>query len=150
MKTVYKGPWSSSDVATFLQLARMPLRLACVGEDAYPRVVSVWFEYAEGQLLCASHRDAALVALLRKSSRVGFEVSANEPPYYGVRGQGDAQVSDSGGGEQLQTLIERYLGDTNGGLSSWLLSRADEEVLIAINPTRFFSWDYRDRMETVN
>lgn len=149
MKPVCKGPWTISEVATFLQSARMPLRIACMGSDAYPRVVSVWFEYEDGKLFCASHRDAALIRLLRKCARVGFEVSANEPPYYGVRGQADAQISDTGGGELLQQLIARYLGDTNADLSSWLLSRSDEELLIELTPVRYFSWDYRDRMEAV-
>ena len=91
-----------------------------------------------------------LVKLLRASAKVGFEVSPNEPPYHGVRGQGTVTLHDEGAEEILESVIDRYLADSNNDLAKWLLSRKEEEVLIELQPQRFFSWDYRNRMEPVS
>lgn len=147
MSAKLKGPWSLEEIAQFLADTRYPLRLACVGDDGYPRVVSVWFTYLEGKLFCASHKSSHLVALLRSGARVGFEVAPNSPPYYGVRGQGDAVLADEGGAQMLEQLLDRYLGGQDSPLAKWLLSRSEDEILITITPRRWFSWDYRQRME---
>ncbi|WP_170287363.1 pyridoxamine 5'-phosphate oxidase family protein [Halioglobus maricola] len=142
-----KGPWELQKIHNWLGENRYPLRVACVGDDGYPRVVSLWFTFRDGKFHCVSHRDSPLVKLLRKAPKVGFEISPNQPPYCGVRGQGDAVLSSDGAADNLLLAIDRYLGDGNQSLATWLLSRVDEEVTITITPSRFFSWDYRSRMD---
>ena len=149
MDIAIAGPWQRAEIDSYLGSSRVPLRLACVGSDSFPRVVSVWFAYSDGKFLCASHRDSSLVKLLARSPKVGFEVAPEKPPYHGVRGQGIAEISGEGGAETLKALIDHYLGESNESLAQWLLSRADDEVLIRIEVQRFFSWDYRKRMEQV-
>ena len=147
MSASLKGPWSQDEISRFLTETRYPLRLACVAQDGYPRVVSVWFTYLDGKLYCASHKSSQLTALLRANNRVGFEVAPNDPPYFGVRGQGNAVLAGEGGAAMLEQLLARYLGGQDSHLAKWLLSRSEDEVLITITPRRWFSWDYRDRME---
>ena len=142
------GPWGVDEVAQWLGECRFPIRLACTAADGFPRVVSVWFLYKEGSFFSVSHRNSSLVKLLAASPRVGFEVSPNEPPYHGVRGQGMATLISEGAGDVLNQVIDRYLGETNSSLAQWLLSRVDDEVIIKVEPQRFFSWDYRNRMES--
>ncbi len=145
-----KGPWSEQQINEFLTSATFPLRLATVGKDGFPRVVSVWY-IADGlNLQCVSHRDSQLVKLLRGNDRVGFEVAPNEPPYHGVRGQGNATLVPLGDRDTLDSLIDRYLGGRESSVANWLLSRREEEMLIQIAPTRLFSWDYRERMSDVS
>ncbi len=145
-----KGPWSERQIDEFLTGATFPLRLATVGKDGFPRVVSVWY-IADGLTLqCVSHRDSQLVKLLRGNDRVGFEVAPNEPPYHGVRGQGNATLVPLGERDTLDSLIDRYLGGRESTVANWLLSRREEEMLIQIAPTRLFSWDYRERMSDVS
>jgi hypothetical protein len=98
-------------------------------------------------LYCVSHRESSLVALLRRNERVGFEIAPNEPPYHGVRGQGTATLQALGDDDTLRVLLQRFLGGVDSKLARWLLSRSDEEMLISIQPQRWFSWDYRERME---
>lgn len=144
-----KGPWTESQVSEFCANARYPLRLAAVGKDGFPRVVSVWY-LADGlKFFCVSHRESQLVKLLAANERVGFEVAPNEPPYHGVRGQGTAALSPLGDRETLDRLIDRYLGDAQSSVANWLLSRKAEEVVIQITPSRLFAWDYRERMSDV-
>jgi len=141
-----KGPWDREQVDTFLTQSMFPLRLGCVAEDGFPRVVSVWYGYDGGQLRCVSHRTSQLVHWLQRCDRVGFELGPNEPPYYGVRGKGIARLEADAGGEVLGQMLQRYLGGADSELGKWLLSRSKDEVLIAIEPLRLFSWDYRERM----
>jgi nitroimidazol reductase NimA-like FMN-containing flavoprotein (pyridoxamine 5'-phosphate oxidase superfamily) len=146
MAGVCSGSWSRQQVDEFLVAVTVPIRLACTGADGFPRVVSLWFQYQEGGIHCVTHQDSKLVALLRREQRVGFEVSPNDPPYHGVRGQGMATLQPLGEADTLAVLLERYLGGLESGLAKWLLSRSHEEILVRIDPTRLFSWDYRERM----
>jgi nitroimidazol reductase NimA-like FMN-containing flavoprotein (pyridoxamine 5'-phosphate oxidase superfamily) len=149
MSIALKGPWSQEQVDEYLHATRIPLRLACIGADGFPRVVSLWYRYREGQIYCVSHRSSKLIAMLRENGRVGFEVGPNEPPYCGVRGQGLARLSVLGGGKELESMLERYLGGSDSELGRWLLSRSTHEMVISIDPVRLFSWDYRGRMSDV-
>ncbi len=146
-----RGPWSIVDIEEYLAASVLPLRLSCVGVDGYPRVVSVWYRYQREHLCCVSHGKSSLVALLNGNNKVGFELAPNEPPYCGVRGQGLAVVSPlSADDETLDQLLERYVGGSESQLAKWLLSRREEEMLIRIRPSRWFSWDYRDRMADIS
>lgn len=150
MPTTLKGPWNLRQIEQFLDDVNFPLRLACTSRDGYPRVVSVWYACRNGALLCVSHRKSALVKLLQQDPRVGFEVSPNDPPYHGVRGQGTASLAPLGDDDVLETLLDRYLGQQESRVGNWLLARKDEEVLITVRPERMFSWDYRQRMADIS
>ena len=146
MTITLKGPWDKARIDAFLQDSTFPLRLACVGDDGFPRVVSVWYGYDGEYLRCVSHRSSQLVSLLQRCDRVGFELAPNEPHYHGVRGQGIATLDSDADGAVLGQMLQRYLGGADSKLGNWLLSRAEDEVLITIAPVRLFSWDYRERM----
>ena len=141
-----KGSWNRRQLDEFLRSQQIPIRLASIGSDGFPRVLALWYFYGEEKLYCVSHQSSALVKILKKNTSVGFEVSPNEPPYFGVRGQAVANLSRNGAAEMLTRLLERYLGDLESRLAKWLLSRKEEEMLITLSPSRFHTWDYRERM----
>ena len=144
-----KGPWNERELAAFLRSQYFQIRLASVATDGFPRVLSLWYFYADAKLYCVSQKTSALSKILMKNDCIGFEVSPNEPPYYGVRGQGIASLSKKGASDALAQLIDRYCGGTQSSLASWLLSRKEEERLITITHTRYYCWDYRERMADV-
>lgn len=148
MKIELSGPWNQKEVDAYLADAQYPVRLSCVAADGYPRVVSLWYRYQQASLYCVTHRASKIAGLLASNDRVGFEVSPNEPPYLGVRGQGIATLAPLEDRSMFQGLLEHYLGDTDSDLARWLLARSEEEVVIRIQPKRLFSWDYRHRMKT--
>jgi hypothetical protein len=90
--------------------------------------------------------NADVVRFLRNDSEVAFEISTNEPPYRGVRGNGTASMSPDREKATLRTLVERYLGGTDSALAEWLLSDEREEIRIRIQPHEMYSWDYTERM----
>lgn len=142
--TIRSGPWSSDDVTDYLQSSVIPLRLASAGKHLL--VQSLWFEFDGTSLWCASQSDSVLVRRLRKDDRVGFEVSADQPPYRGVRGHGRAHLDPPRAADLLPRLIERYLGSGPSPLADWLLSRIDSEIAIRIDGLTVSSWDYSARM----
>ena len=80
MNLELSGPWDLHQIGAYLTDNTFPLRLSCVGEDGFPRVVSVWFHFDGERFQCVSHESSQLVRLLRGDERVGFEVAPNEPP----------------------------------------------------------------------
>jgi len=140
------GPWDRAQVARFLDRTAVPMRIAVNGSQGFPVLASLWFLPDGDDLLCATSPRARLVALLREDPRCGFEVSPDQPPYRGVRGRATASLSQDGGGPLLERLLKRYGIPRDGGLARWLLTRADEEVVITLSPRRLLSWDYSRRM----
>ena len=141
-----KGPWSSDQIHHFLRDVRIPVRIACHGASGFPLIASLWFDWQEARLWCATQRGASVASLLTADPRCAFEVSVEAPPYRGVRGTGIVTLHHDRGEEVLRRLIERYLGDEDSKLTRFLLSRVDRETAIAIEPHTLVSWDYRERM----
>lgn len=142
----YSGPWSEAKVAEFLSDATIPMRIAANTPGGFPVIVSLWFLHEGDELLAAVHRDARLVKRLREDARCGFEIAVNDPPYQGVRGQGEARLEADGARDLLERLLLRYLDSTDSTLGRFLLSRADEELVVRLQPAWIASWDYSDRM----
>ncbi len=141
-----RSAWSASEVERFLETYVAPLRLAVVTDSGFPLICSLWFSYRGGRLLCATTAKSKVVECIRADPRIGFELAPNEPPYFGVRGQGEASVASEGAMDLLGDLVERYLGGRDSKLASWLLRRTEEEVILAIDVRWITSWDYSGRM----
>lgn len=141
-----RSAWQAPQIEAFLADARQPLRLACHARSGFPSISSLWFEYRDGCLWCASHESSAIVRYLQDDPRCAIEVAPNEPPYHGVRGHARAELTREGAAPLLERLIARYLGDRDPGLAGWLMSRAAQEYAIRLQPAWLSAWDYRGRM----
>lgn len=140
------GPWDSTQIEKHLCESTIPLRLACSGQAGWPLIVSLWYVHLDGWLWCACQEDSTVVSLLEQDPRCAFEVAGDQPPYRGVRGRGRASLDRTRGGEILRALLARYDVSPQSELGRWLLSRADTEVAIGIEPTWLGSWDFTSRM----
>lgn len=74
-------------IASFLDPCTIPLRIACNAGRGFPSLNSMWFEYRDNSLWCATHASSAVLGFLQADARCAFEVAPNEPPYCGVRGK---------------------------------------------------------------
>ncbi len=140
------GAWDQEMTETFLRNETIPLRLSCRRPAGDLWMLSLWFVYREGALWCATSAAADVVEYLRHDDRIAFEISTNEPPYEGVRGNGTATITPDENKELLRSLLERYLGGTDSPLAERLLSPAREEVKIRVDPQRVYTWDFTDQM----
>ena len=141
------GPWTESQVWDFIAEQRIPIRLAANTATGFPVVLSLWFLPENEQLLAAVHQDARIAKRLEADPRCAFEIAPNEPPYRGVRGQAIATLETEGAGTLLERLLHRYLGSTDSSLGRFLLARAEEELIVRLQPTWMGSWDYSRRMD---
>lgn len=145
--TVRSGPWSPTQVESWLVGTAIPLRIASAGKRG-PLVQSLWFDYDGGALWCATQATSVLAKRIRRHAEVGWEVSRDEPPYRGARGTGHATIVDDRGEVEavLRRLVDRYQ-QAGTPLAEWLLGRLDSEVAIRVGGLRVSSWDYSPRME---
>jgi len=148
----YTGEWDRAGVAAYLADARVPIRLACRTPAGGLWMLSLWYRFdADAErLVCATSANANVVEYLRADDGVAFEVSDNDPPYRGVRGNGRATIGPDEGKAVLRSLLERYLGGTESSLADRLLAPDREEVVIELDPKRVYSWDFSERMRGVN
>ena len=143
---IVSGPWDETQITRYLREIVIPVRLATAGESA-PLVQSLWFDFDDDALWCCTRLDALLTKRLRRSSACGFEVAGDLPPYRGVRGTAVAELHSADQAALiLPRLIDRYLGDRDAPLATWLMSRIDDEVAIRIGSLRVTSYDFTPRM----
>lgn len=140
------GAWTESQLEGFLAEARIPIRVAVQRGNGSLWLVALWYRYRDGAFDCATWANADVVRFLRNDNQVGFEISTNDPPYRGVRGNGTASMARDEEKATLRALVERYLGDTDSSLAQWLLTDERDEVRIRIHPNELYTWDYTDRM----
>lgn len=141
-----RGSLSSEAIEEFLRSTVVPIRLSCHRPSGDLWMLSLWFRYRNGTLECATEASADVVRFLRADDAVAFEVSTNDPPYRGVRGNGVARIDADEEKALLRALVERYLGSTDSSLAQNLLSDDREEVRIRIEPETVYGWDYSGRM----
>jgi len=141
------GAWDRERTETFLQSETIPIRLSCHTQADVLWMLSLWYLYRDDALWCATSASADVVDYLTGDDRVAFEISTNDPPYKGVRGNGTASIEADPDKTLLKELLERYLGGTDSPLAERLLSPERDEVRIRIDPTKMYTWDFSERMQ---
>ena len=147
MKLGSNSAWSEEQIVAFLESSKIPVRLSFINEKNHPQICSLWYQFVDGVLWAASHKNAYLIKQLKQNPNVAFEISSNDYPYKGVKGTATVELITANAGDVLENLISRYLGDSNSGLSEWLMSRVADEYAIKIVPKRVNSWDFSSRMQ---
>lgn len=142
-------PMMTTTLKDYFEATPIPMRLACVTAAGWPMIVSLWFLYREGYFYCATQRTAKVIKYLQQEPRCAFEISADQMPYCGIRGQGTAIIDPVLGVEILTALLQRYLGGTDNALAQKLLAHRGSEVAIVIKPVKLYQWNYTDRMKDV-
>ncbi len=140
------GAWDRTETEAFLRSETIPIRLSCRRPAGDLWMLSLWFVYKEGALWCATSAEADVVEYLAHDDRIAFEISTNEPPYRGVRGNGTTEITPDEDKQLLRSLLERYLGGTDSSLAKRLLSPQREEVQIRIEPETVYTWDFTEQM----
>ena len=141
-----RGSLPPETVEEFLRSTVVPVRLSCHRPSGDLWMLSLWFRYRDGYLECATAASADVVSFVRADDAVAFEVSTNDPPYRGVRGNGVAHIDADEEKALLTALVERYLGGTDSDLAQNLLSDERKEVRIRIDPETVYGWDNSGRM----
>jgi nitroimidazol reductase NimA-like FMN-containing flavoprotein (pyridoxamine 5'-phosphate oxidase superfamily) len=89
-------------------------QLSFVGLDGYPRVVPVWFDFRDGEILISNAPGTYKCRSIGRGARVGFAVSDPSPPYRLVTITGEAGVERLPEADRIRLAggqARRYLGD---------------------------------------
>jgi nitroimidazol reductase NimA-like FMN-containing flavoprotein (pyridoxamine 5'-phosphate oxidase superfamily) len=129
--------------------SKIPIRLACIKPNGVPSIVSLWYIQIGGKIYCATQKSAKIVSYFQKNPLCGFEIAGDKPPYKGTRGEGTVEILDEKGQEILAILIQKYLGDKESVLSSFLKNNSKTEVAVEISPQKIFNYDYSKRMKDI-
>ncbi len=92
-------------------------QLGYLGLDGYPRVLPVWFEYRDGEVLIGSKAGLYKGRALARDGRVSLAVSTTERPYHIAVVVGDATVESFPEAERIRfvtAIARRYLGAEGG------------------------------------
>lgn len=100
-------------------------QLGYLGLDGYPRVLPVWFEYRDGEVLIGSKAGLYKGRALARDGRVSLAVSTIERPYHIAVVVGDATVERFPESERIRfvtAIARRYLGAKGGReyIDTWI------------------------------
>tara|TARA_B100000029_G_scaffold415992_1_gene420002 strand:- start:77 stop:571 length:495 start_codon:yes stop_codon:yes gene_type:complete len=140
------GAWTGAEISEFLHGAVMPMRLGFNSKRGL-LVVPLWFCFADSALVACAVRESLVIRSLGADPEVAFDVSTNDLPYRGIRGNGEARCVHEVGSQALQDVLDKYIQDDDHSLARWLSSRSHTEVAIVVEPAWITSWDFSDRMQ---
>ena len=63
------GPWDMQKIESYLSTCVVPLKLAIISARGWPVIVSLWFFYEHGVIICASKEKSKVVQLLKKNNK---------------------------------------------------------------------------------
>ena len=99
--------------------------LGYYGLDGYPRVLPVWFTFAEGEIQIASPPDQYKIRALRADPRATLTVSTPSVPYHVASATGRVTIQRLEEAERIpfvRDIAHRYLGEEEGQkyVSKWM------------------------------
>lgn len=123
-------------------LLKQPIigQLGYYGLDGYPRVLPVWFEWRDGELLIGSKAGLYKGRALARDGRVSLALSTNDRPYHIVVVVGDATVERLPEAVRIPfvtALANRYLDEAGAKeyLEAWMKGgHPGDGELIRIRP----------------
>jgi pyridoxamine 5'-phosphate oxidase-like protein len=92
-------------------------QLGFVGLDGYPRVLPVWFEYRDGEVLIASQPNTYKGRALARKGQAVLTASTIERPYHIATAIGDVTLERLPEPERIDfvtAIAARYLGAEDG------------------------------------
>lgn len=104
------------EVDAFLTEPGHLLRLGTVDADGLPRVVPIWFIYADGEVLFTPRGPSVFLANIRRDPRVGLSIDEDPLPYRKVSVQGQARIVHEPGNDDAwrdlyRSIAKRYVDD---------------------------------------
>ncbi len=140
------------EVRIFLVNDGRIIQIGTVDEKGDPNIHPAWyyFDPETFKLYFLTGRDSRKKKNLRKTDRIYFNVDTQTWPNKGVRGKGRAQTLDDRGRKLLfgERILKRYV-KLNHPIAQEVLDsiKNGSEVVIAIIPSYFSTWDYAKRPE---
>ena len=129
-------------------LAATHVAIVSVAEDGRgPCAAPVWYHYAPGgEVRFAIGPASRKARLLQRSGRASLCVQTETPPYLYVSVEGPTRIAEVDFERDIREMALRYLGLRTGEayLRATYPAGTTDEVLVRLNPLRWWSRDFRN------
>jgi len=143
---------TEEEVDSFLE-NKLNVQLATIDEEGYPSIQPLWFLYDKksGKIYISTQNTTRKIHNLHKvSDKVYFSIDDENFPYKGVKGRGNARVSEDKNFNipVTEKIILKYLGTLDNPLAQMIMDNANKgiQVVIEITPKFFSAWDFAKSM----
>jgi PPOX class probable F420-dependent enzyme len=134
------------EVVAFLSEPGHLLRLATVDSSGAPRVVPIWFLFADGRVWFTPRERSAWWADLQRDPRCALVVDEEPPPYRKVVWRGAVSVdfapgNDDAWRDRYRRIAARYVGE-EGGEAYIQATIAEPRALLSVplDPATVTTW----------
>src|SRR5512139_1020505 len=132
---------TDSEIEELLREPHMGV-LATVDAKRRPEGTPIWFDWDGRHVRVLVHHASRKARNIRQNPHVSLTIDTRQPPYRGVVLRGTATLSGPDPALRRR-LAARYLGEEVGkGYIEATASFDAEDVLITIDVTSRYSWDY--------
>ena len=151
MKIVHGSPGFGSvlteqQVIDFLSSKKLNLLLGTVDSKGEPNVHPVWFLYQDGKLFIETSKASNKVKNIRLKNNVYFCIDDETIPYKGVRGKGQARISEDIEFNLpiAEKIMLKYTGSLDNEIAKILLAGVENGIsaILEISPKYYSTWDH--------
>lgn len=122
------------------------MRLAYVTASGQPKVVPIWWQYADGRFTVITGPKAEKVRHLAANPKVAFTLDTDRPPYRVLLVDGEAAVEQVDGmAPEYPAIVRRFMGPAAEGYLARMEGRVKRQVRITIAPRRWRILDFVER-----
>jgi len=116
-------------------------RLAYIGLDGRPRVVPIWFQYRDDELVMITGPKAEKARALAADGAVALTVDSSAPPYKVLLVQGDAALEEvEGMAPEYPDIVRRYLGPATEAYLAQLRVKRQVRIRVSLRSWRVFDF----------
>ncbi len=124
------------------------MHIGTIDEKGYPNIHPTWYYFDESSnnIYVATSKHSKKVSNLKRNPSIYFCIDDPNPPYKGVRGKGNARISENINNNIsiAEKIMLKYLGSLEHQMAKTLMDlvRKGDEISIEITPEYFSTWDY--------
>lgn len=151
MKIVHGSPGFGSlltepQTIDFLSNSKLNLLLGTVDRNGEPNVHPVWYLYQDGKLYIETGKNSKKIQNIRQKNIVYFCVDDEKMPYKGVRGKGEARISEDikSNIPIAEKIMLKYTGSLDNEIAKMLMDGVKEglSAILEISPKYYSTWDH--------
>lgn len=151
MKIVHGSPGFGSlltepQTIDFLSNSKLNLLLGTVDRNGEPNVHPVWYLFQDGKLYIETGKNSKKIQNIRQKNIVYFCVDDENMPYKGVRGKGEARISEDikSNIPIAEKIMLKYTGSLDNEIAKMLMDGVKEglSAILEISPKYYSTWDH--------
>lgn len=142
----FGSPMTEDEVRNFLSNSKLNVLLGTVDEKGDPNVHPTWYYFDNNKLYVETSKNSKKVRNIMKKNTVYFCIDDETIPYKGVRGKGEARISEDVNRNVpvAEKIMIKYTGSLDNNVAKFLMDavKSGNSVILEITPSYYSTWDY--------